>query len=242
MAQIDPVFQKIRSVNPRKKTTEKINKTIQVHGYDWGHSSADWYRKSVTKRLRKQQQGRCCYCRRTINFNKGAYEVDHIIDKGSRKKMYSRFCFEFMNLALACKDCNNNKGTKSVLVADLAAADIYPSSGAAFNWVHPHFHRYSDHILIHHGWIYEAVDGSAEGLKVIEDCELYLLSNKEVRNRELFVRAAASLNESLLRAAGFKSEAGLQNICKEFGALLAKKWNRGEAEILKSLQDLAGID
>ncbi|WP_285309520.1 HNH endonuclease [Stenotrophomonas maltophilia] len=238
MAQINAEYERIGRVNLRASTQLKLAHTIRNYGYDWSHSSAEWYRKSIVKRLRKQQKDRCCYCRRVILYNKGAYEVDHIIDKGSHKKKYGRFCFELQNLALACKDCNNNKGIKSVLFNALPANAAYPTNQAAFNWVHPHLHDYSAHITIHTGWIYEARAGSQLGLKVISNCKLDDLQEKEVKNRRAHVMAASSYNEALHRVAGFATEAGLEALCKEFGARLSRKWNTGNAMIEDAIRAL----
>lgn len=236
MAIIDAEYEKIGRVRLRTSTLTKLSHTVNKYGYDWAHYSADWYRKSIVKRLRKQQRNRCCYCRRSISYNKGAYEVDHIIDKGSDKKKYSRFCFELRNLALACKDCNNNKGTKSVLFKALSAKAAYPTHHSAFYWVHPHLHDYSAHISIHTGWIYEANAACPLGLKVITNCKLANLQDKEVRNRRAHVMAAASLKEALYRVAGFETEAGLEALCIEFGTSLAKKWKEGNATIEEAIK------
>jgi hypothetical protein len=231
MAKIDVKYEKVGRVKLRATTTAKLAYTINNYGYDWTHSSAAWYRRSILKRLRKQQKDCCCYCRRAINYNKGAYELDHIIDKGSLKKKYGRFCFELRNLALACKDCNNNKGVKSVLFKSLGPEAPYPVDKTAFNWVHPHLHEYSAHISIHTGWVYEAVDSCPLGLQVIQNCKLDELNAKELMNRRVHVMGAATFREAILRVSSYETEAGLDSLCREFGSRLAKKWKRGEAEI-----------
>lgn len=239
MPGLNVVFEKIGRVWLRSSTVLKLTHTTRNYGYDWTHSSAKWYRHATLKKLRKQQQNRCCYCRRVINYNKGAYELDHIIDKGSSKRKYARFCFELRNLALACKDCNNNKGTKAVLFKDLKARAPYPMDKDLYNWVHPHLHNYSDHITIHAGWIYEARGANPIGLQVIRNCHLDLLSAKEAKNRHAHVMGAASLDEALHRVAGFRTEAGLDRLCKEFGESLSKRWKRGGAEIEAAIRRCA---
>jgi uncharacterized protein (TIGR02646 family) len=242
MATIDVEYENIGRVRLQSKTIAKIAYTINTYGYEWTHSSADWYRKLVLIKLRRQQKNRCCYCRRTINYNKGAYELDHIIDKGSKGGRYGRFCFDLRNLALACKDCNNNKGTKAVLFKDLSINAPYPTDKAVFNWVHPHLHDYSEHISIHTGWIYEAKSGNSMGLQVITHCKLDQLSAKEAKNRRAHVMGAASVKEALSRVAGYKTEAGLDTLCKQFGKSLGSRWKKGDAEIEAAIRGLVEFD
>ncbi|WP_216857611.1 HNH endonuclease, partial [Burkholderia sp. S171] len=110
----------------------KITAGVTLYGYNWTHSNFDWLKELLKKRLRKRQSDRCCYCRRALVFDRGHVELDHIIDKGSQSGIYARFTFEPRNLALACKDCNNNKGTKKVLTKPLATNSPYLRHPKAF--------------------------------------------------------------------------------------------------------------
>ncbi|MBT0622535.1 HNH endonuclease [Pseudomonas fluorescens] len=200
----------------------RISKGVNS-GYEWPHSNFDWLKDNLNKRLRKRQLDRCCYCRRALKYDRGLVELDHIIDKGAQKGI-PRFTFEAKNLALSCKDCNNNKGTKSVLARPLLANTPYPTQQNAYVWVHPHFHKYSEHILIHQGWVYEAHNGSPNGLAVITKCMLNKLAKKETLNRQVIVDGATDLNDAIARALGLVSEVGLDKLCHELGGYLSEKW------------------
>jgi hypothetical protein len=216
----------------------KIAAGIALYGYAWTHSNFDWLKVLLNERLRGRQSDRCCYCRRALVFDKGHVELDHIIDKGSQNGMYARFTFEARNLALACKDCNNNKGTKPVLANPLAPNSPYPQHPRAFLWVHPHLHEYSDHITIHQGWVYEAQNASLDGLAVIRKCNLDKLRSKERENRRVLVDGAANLKDAVARAVGMVGDVGLDNLCKELGSHLSKKWKSAScAEVQQAIRD-----
>lgn len=238
MALLPAHYQRISRNYLSAAQRKKIADGVALYGYDWSHSNFDWYKEFLKKRLRARQSNRCCYCRRVLLFNRGLVEIEHIIDKGSKTSRYSRFTFEPKNLALSCKDCNNNKGRKPVLKTPLGNAAPYPKQIGAYIWVHPHMHNYSDHILIHTGWIYEARNGSPEGLKLIQNCMLHKLQGKERSNRMVMVEGAATFGQAILQAAAYVDEAGLDNICREFGARLSGRWKgKSAAEVSQAIRD-----
>ncbi|GER20087.1 HNH endonuclease [Variovorax boronicumulans] len=238
MAELPIYYERIERVWLQKASKVRLEGSIASHGYDWNHSSFKWLKVTLKNRLRKRQQDRCCYCRRALLFNKGLVEIEHILDKGRGK--YERFTFELRNLALSCKDCNNAKGTKSVLAGALSNVDPYPENASAFLWVHPHIHQYSEHIIIHQGWVYEAKNRSKEGLAVIEKCFLKDLRSKERKNREVLVGGALDMKDAVLRAASMATDVGVDKLCRELGRGLAKRWNSTPAKVeaaIKSVYD-----
>lgn len=206
---------------PAQKT--QIGSGIALYGYNWTHSNFDWLKTNLNERLRKRQKDRCCYCRRPLRHDRGLVELDHIIDKGAQSGI-PRFTFEVKNLALACKDCNNNKGTKSVVSTPIQSNSPLPVRPSAYTWVHPHIHKYSEHILIHQGWVYEAKNSSPNGLAVITKCMLHKLAEKEAKNRQVIVGGAADLNDAVARAIGLVGEVGIDALCQELGSFLATQW------------------
>lgn len=215
---------------------KKLSKSIKLRGYNWEHNEFNWFKVELRKRLRKRQKDRCCYCRRVLRHDKGVVEIEHIIDKGSNNGKYKRFCFEIKNLALSCKDCNNAKGTKKVLNSALAKSAGYPSRAKDYMWVHPHFHKYSDHIIIHKAWIYEARAGSKEGLKVIENCFLHKLADKERLNRETVVNSASDLRSAVYLTVGLIEDVGLDALCQELGGTLARTWNSTPKKVAEAIR------
>lgn len=238
MALLPVHYEKVRRYSLTTTQQAKLQGGVALYGYEWTHSNFDWFKDFLKARLRTRQRDRCCYCRRRLLFDKGLVEIEHVIDKGAKISKYSRFTFEVGNLALACKDCNNNKGKKKVLAKDLQAADPYPVKASEFLWVHPYLHNYSEHIYIHQSWVYEAKNASPEGLKVIQHCMLDKLRDKERSNRRVIVSGAADYRQAILQAAAFAGEVGLDNICKELGARLSTKWKAGNsAEVEQAIRD-----
>ncbi|WP_287879402.1 HNH endonuclease [Aquitalea sp.] len=151
--------------------------------------SSDWTKKTLAltrERLRKwllrEQYSACAYCRRQISEELGHHEVDHILPKGLPD--FKQFTYERMNLVACCKRCNRNKGDHNPLLRPLITKTILPSNGHDYLWVHPYFHRYSDHLQIHEGLIFEAIGDIAHrnrGLAVIKTCKLSTLMGVERR-------------------------------------------------------------
>lgn len=231
MTELNIHYERIDRVWFNTANVKRLADCISNCGYDWKHSDFQWFKDALKKRLRLRQKNRCCYCRRILRFDKGALEIEHIVDKGSNQGEYKRFTFVIQNLALSCKDCNNAKGTKKVLALTLSKGATYPSRASDFVWVHPHLHKYSEHIIIHQGWVYEARGGSKEGLAVIEKCFLADLALKERQNREVLVGGASDLREAIGRVVNEVGSVGLDNLCREFGTSLAKQWRSTPAKV-----------
>ncbi|WP_157381509.1 hypothetical protein [Methylophilus sp. 5] len=118
----------------------------------------------------------------------GIRELDHILPKNPSKTRtqnkrvssaykdrrhtngYSAFTYEPLNLVITCKQCNTYKGLFDPLRNRHLPIQSYPISADAFDSIHPHFHRYSQHINIFQGWIYEGV--TSQGKFLIGCCKL----------------------------------------------------------------------
>lgn len=219
---LNPGFERIDTPKITAVDKLKLASNIAAIGNKWGSSAFGWYKTWLIKELRALQKDKCCYCRRVILFNKGAREIEHIVDKGKKPD----YMFEVENLALSCKDCNNNKGVKSVFAPtfNLVKGSVYPKSEKSYLWVHPHVHKYSDHIIIHQGWVYEARNMSPQGGAVITKCKLNDLEELESKNRVAFICAAQTLESAVDRASGLVDETGLDRICREVAPALSALW------------------
>lgn len=220
MATLKPKFEKIDEIILTAEQQGRLKAGIAKYGYNWEHSNFDWFKVHLNRELRKKQHDRCCYCRRPLLFKKGLVDIEHIIDKGSDKGKYAVHMFTIRNLALSCRDCNNNKGTKPVLRNSLLPVVVYPRSTARFTWVHPYLHNYSDHLTIHRGWVYEAKGASPDGAAVIEKCMLFKLEDKERASRQVLVSAADTCEDAIVTAVGLVPEVGLGRLCTEIAPYL----------------------
>lgn len=170
-----------------------------LSGHQWTSNAnvVNLFKDGLKVSLRVAQLGRCCFCRRLL-YHDYASHLEHFVDKDG----YGNYTFEILNLALACGTCNIKKngnfsswarkfrdlakksGTPvvtrcPVLAVQLVAGAPYPTNPAAFRWVNPHVHNYSDHIEIHRGWVFRGK--TREGARTIRGVKLNEVGEVERR-------------------------------------------------------------
>ena len=128
--------------------TEAEAKFIASYNYIdfaiWGSEQAEIksIRAKIKRHLLEKQDYTCCYCRqRRYDAHSATWDIDHIAPKSRNP----HFLFEINNLALSCKECNISKSENETLKYKRKK---YPSNGAPFKIVHPHYDNYTDHIEI----------------------------------------------------------------------------------------------
>ncbi|WP_353555007.1 HNH endonuclease [Paraburkholderia terrae] len=207
----------------------------------WGHQGNEWFRHKIRDSLLQQQGDRCCYCRRPLSNNRGSVEIDHIVHKG-KKTGYPAFSFSLKNLAVSCKDCNNVKGRKGVLAQTGKVYVRYPSSPAAYVWVHPYLHTYSEHIEIYEGWVYKpvlsAIGPSENGKAVIEKCGLNKISQIEKANRMSKFEQAEDTGALIREALAQANHAGREAVAKDIAPLLTKAMGARATEALQLFEKM----
>jgi 5-methylcytosine-specific restriction endonuclease McrA len=149
--------------------------------------------------LRTVQHGRCCFCRRLL-YDDYAAHLEHFVDQST----HPDHRYEIRNLALSCGTCNVKKNgyfstwvaryrrlTKNpgatrtpVLSIHLNPGAHFPINSAEFRWVNPYVHKYSDHIVLAHGWVF--IGRSATGQRTVRGLRLNEL--EEVERRALTER------------------------------------------------------
>lgn len=203
-------------LDPQILTQEILDEleASRLQGTGW-ESDAHKKAKNLLKRaLFAAQRSRCAYCRRRIRDELGRVEIDHVLPKKATKNVrhadsnddrkrrstrgYPGFTFVGQNLVLACKRCNNRKGSyDSRADRSQPVPAAYPSRQVEYNWVHPYLHSYSLHIEILAGYLYLPVDGSPEGKAVIRACRLDKLGAIELRSAEEAVKGSLGLEDAL---------------------------------------------
>jgi len=150
---------------------------------DWIKPTLSDLRTRLRAELIKHQGSACAYCRRKISEELGLHDLDHVLPKGIA--LYARFTYERMNLVASCKRCNRNKLDIDVLKnGPLAAGASYPLEPDDYLWVHPYVHRYSSHIRIREGLLFEAKGTAIQRARanaVIKACGLKTLAGVEHR-------------------------------------------------------------
>lgn len=144
-----------------------INKASpdQKDGEHWKKDCLDDFKKRFRKYMLRKQHYRCAYCRLEIHDNEANAEIEHIVPKNLKPD----WMYEPFNLCLSCKLCNTKKGhTKKILIDE--EIKVLPKEKDAYLLVHPHLSRYSEHIELIDGIIYQGK--TKEGLYTIWLCEL----------------------------------------------------------------------
>ena len=113
-----------------------------------------------------EQDYTCPYCRQRIEVNhKSIWDIDHIIPKSLRPD----FLFKPLNLCVSCKDCNQYKSSKNVLINK--KRKTLPVKSADYKVVHPNLDVYENHIkIIETPLFYIPLD--IKGKETIEVCGL----------------------------------------------------------------------
>lgn len=175
-----------------------INKYITDPKASWSDKYLSEIKNKIRVELRRQQDGRCVFCRRPIKVERrnAIEDIEHFLDKS--KKEFRVWSFSSLNLSLACHPCNLEKSTRNMLQKGCQQTS-YPKDPDAFVWLHPVLDDYHSNIEIHKGWIYEAIGDPSSAsyhrsLKMIRDCKLDQVELIEQRNEHI----KAGLYELLL--------------------------------------------
>lgn len=110
----------------------------------WGSDAEEMksLRAKIKKHLLQKQDYTCCYClQRRYDAHGATWDIDHVAPKSRNP----HFLFEINNLALSCKECNISKSENETLKHN---RKTYPSNGAPFKIIHPHYDDYKEHIEI----------------------------------------------------------------------------------------------
>lgn len=182
---------------------------------DWTADAAKAAKDALVEYLIELQGSRCAYCRRLIKNEIGLRELDHILPKGALGTSalravsnaqkdrrvttgYPAFRFEPTNLILTCKRCNHRKGSYDCRKDRKAAAPAaYPATGTDFEWLHPAYHEFDEHITLLNEFVYQEVPGS-NGAAVIDACKLAGIEALEARARDLRLKEIKDVNMLVL--------------------------------------------
>lgn len=123
------------------------------------------FKENMRKHMYYEQNCRCAYCRIELPIACCFLQREHIVPKTSHPKLM----FEPRNLCFACDRCNNYKKDEEVLTNP--EANDYPSNTEDFKIVNPFIHKYSEHIELKEGIIYQGK--TDEGRFTVNTCQLF---------------------------------------------------------------------
>lgn len=200
--------------NYPKPLIEKL-KAALARNDEWSAAAAQSAKDALVEYLIEVQGSRCAYCKRLIKNEIGLRELDHILPKGALGKSairavsnaqkdrrvttgYPAFRFEPANLILTCKRCNHRKGSYDCRKdRSTVAPAAYPSAAADFEWIHPAYHDFDQHIVLLNEFAYQEVPGS-NGAAVIDACKLAGIEALEARARDLRLKEIKNVNMLVL--------------------------------------------
>lgn len=192
----------------RRKSHRILRKKYNSGKIEWADKILSTLKNEIRTALRKQQGGRCYFCRRTVLVErKNAYEsIEHYLDKS--KPHYRKWAFSPVNLTISCHACNFQKSTADLGDNAIRASVALRSNAGSFKWLHPYFDDYHENIEVLPGWVYKAIGGApkeAAAKALIVDCQLdkvetieahrHAASNYRVRLIELATRAINAGNK-----------------------------------------------
>ena len=157
---------------------------------DWSHKALADLKLLIRKELRKQQHGRCIYCRRPLILErKNAYEdLEHFLDKS--KPNFRKWALCCVNISLSCRACNFQKSTKNLGIglAPPAGTLMYARGPGLYSWIHPYFDDFNEHIHVGQGWTY-VVRATAPfpvlAQTMIDDLDLVQIESIEARSEKI---------------------------------------------------------
>ena len=125
-------------------------------------------KEAIKQHYLKAQNYTCVYCKQVIVVEHlGVWDAEHIIPK----EYNPQFMFEPKNLCVSCKDCNNSKSNKSVLIKPSRTRRKFPDCAEDYSFCHPHYHEYDRHVrVVEVAGFYMPL--TAEGVALIEMCGL----------------------------------------------------------------------
>lgn len=146
----------------------------EINGHIWESNDIGItnIKKSIKDHYILAQDYTCPYCQQRMEIDHNAtWDAEHIIPKSSHPK----FTFTPLNLCVSCKDCNNEKRDKKVLVNNNRST--FPSRSTDYKIVHPHFDNFHDHIrVIELAGYYLPL--TEKGRRTIEKCGLLRFAYK----------------------------------------------------------------
>ena len=87
-----------------KEELDIIKNNFTCHT-DWDKVCFADLKKAIIIFLRKEQDNKCCYCKKELGFDLKQVDIEHILPKST----FSNFTFHVKNLALSCPGCNTKK-------------------------------------------------------------------------------------------------------------------------------------
>lgn len=153
------------------------------------------FKSNIRGHLKKEQNGRCAFCRLRIDTGTSYPNLEHLVSKSD----YPQFKFEPENLVYCCVRCNFSKIKANTLVNPIANKNlqIFPSNSIGFIIINPYLDDYHNHIDFLDDIIIIGTQNSSKGPETIRLYKLFRPELAEDRAYELQLNQK-TVNQNLL--------------------------------------------
>ncbi len=220
-----------------------------LSAYKWDSQSNDVvsFKADLKNKLRREQFGRCCYCRRFLP-DQVSVHIEHILEKA----VFPVFTFEIRNLALACATCNSKKNMAFArlrrvlhtrakrrgqlppitprcpsLVSSGVGLVVYPAQASDYRWVHPHWDDYSANITVRRNWVFGWL--TWKGRRMLRALELNALVQLERRALDERLASRRSHLSLLIGAISELNTMQARDVCDAVVAELRRRHDRADS-------------
>lgn len=147
-------------------TVADFNGRAQQEAQFWSSDEAVAVKARAKAYFIGLQRRRCCYCRSDFGTDRArVWDLEHV----APRSVYPHFMFIESNLAVSCIGCNEAKKDQDTLFRGRRLRR-YPSDTARFKIVHPHYDKYSEHLVWGGGVV--PFPRSEKGKETIYCCDL----------------------------------------------------------------------
>lgn len=147
--------------------------------WDKGYTA---FKANIRNHLKRQQGGRCCFCRCYVSIGTSYSNLEHLVSKSS----YSQFEFLPENIVYCCWLCNKGKGKRRTLANPIAdrAAQQYPNHSNGFLIINPYHDDYDTYIDFYDDIVIVPRNNQQKGIDTIKYYNLTRPELAEERARE----------------------------------------------------------
>lgn len=163
--------------NEKNAIKELVDKGLVSDDWDSGKKYIKSFKDNLREDMYEKQNELCAFCRVHVPLACVPMHREHIVYKDA----HPQWMFMPENLCVACPVCNDFKGTTEVLTNP--EAKTYPHSSDGFKIIHPLYDKYSEHIELIGGVLYQGK--TPKGKFTINTCHLYRVKLAEERAKQM---------------------------------------------------------
>ena len=153
------------------------------------------YKSNIREHLKREQNGRCAFCRCRVSVGTSWSNLEHLISKSE----YPQFKFTSENIVYCCTKCNMSKVKKNIISLPHKdkSQQTFPTDSSGFISLNPYFDDFQAHLDFLDDVIITVANNSQKGRETIQLYKLYRPELAEERASQ-FQLDQKTINEQLL--------------------------------------------